>query len=251
MVDRAPGSLYVGAVPSDGEGWFAAAFDREGFVEAGAYEGVGACWSRYEDAAGRLMVGAPIGSATAEGPRSCDELARAVLGERGHVVPDPPVREAARKRRYPAAARVHERVTGRELDERAFELADAAAALDDLLGEVPEAREVVAESHPEVCFTAFAGEPPEHPRSTAGGYAERMRALAEFDRDAPPAVQSAAEAAGDARVTVHDVLDALALAYTARPAATELQTLPPDPPTDAEGLPMAIHYRAPEPLDAV
>ena len=78
-----------------------------------------------------------------------------------------------------------------------------------------------------------------------------MRALAEFDRDAPPAVQSAAEAAGDARVTVHDVLDALALAYTARPAATELQTLPPDPPTDAEGLPMAIHYRAPEPLDAV
>lgn len=246
----AGGSLYVGAVPSDGEGWFAAAFGADGFVEAGAHEGIGPCWTHYEETAARILVGAPIGSVGTDGsPRECDELAREVLGDRSHVVVDPPVREAARKRRYPAAARVHERVTGRELAERAFELADAAAALDDLLGEVPEARDVVAESHPEICFTAFADEPPEHARSTAGGYAERMRALAEFDRDAPPAVQSAAEAAGDARVTVHDVLDALALAYTARPGPTELRSLPPDPPTDAEGLPMAIHYRSDEPLD--
>jgi predicted RNase H-like nuclease len=245
----AGGSLYVGAVPSDGEGWFAVAFDAEGFAEAGAHEGVGACWSHYEETAARTLVGAPVGSVGSDGsPRECDRLARDVLGERGHVVVDPPVREAARKRRYPAAARVHERVTGRDLAERAVELADAAAALDDLLREVPEARDVVAEAHPEVCFTAFAGEPPVHARATAGGYAERMRALAEFDRDAPPAVQSAAEAAGDARVTVHDVLDALALAYTARPGPDELRSLPSDPPTDAEGLPMAIHYRAAEPL---
>jgi predicted RNase H-like nuclease len=44
------------------------------------------------------------------------------------------------------------------------------------------------------------------------------------------------------------VLDALALAYTARPGPDELRSLPSDPPTDAEGLPMAIHYRAAEPL---
>ena len=244
-----PRSLYVGAVPSDGEGWFAAALDGDGFASAGAHAGMGACWTHHEERAARILVGAPIGSAGAAGARECDERARVALGERGHVVADPPVREAARKRRYPAAARVHERVTGRDLSERAFELADAAAALDDLLGEVPEARGLVAESHPEGCFTAFAGAPPEHARSTAGGYAERMRALAEFDRDAPPAVQSAAAAAGDARVTVHDVLDALALAYTARPGTGELRSLPPDPPTDEEGLPMAIHYRAPEPLD--
>jgi predicted RNase H-like nuclease len=242
------GSLYVGAVPSDGEGWFAAAFDADGFAEAGAHEGVGACWTHYEETAARILVGAPVGSDDAEGARECDELARAALGERGHVVVDPPVREAARKRRYPAAARVHERVTGRDLAERAFELSEAATALDDLLTEVPEARDVVAESHPEVCFTAFTGEPPVHARSTAGGYAERMRALAEFDHDAPPAVQTAAEAAGDARVTVHDVLDALALAYTARPGPGELRSLPPDPPTDAEGLPMTIHYRSETPL---
>jgi predicted RNase H-like nuclease len=249
MSDPGARSLYVGAVPSDGEGWFAAAFDAEGFAEAGAHEGIGACWTHYEETAARLLVGAPVGSVGPDGdPRECDDLARAVLGDRARVVVDPPVREAARKRRYPAAARVHERVTGRELAERAFELSDAAAALDDLLTEVPEARDVVAESHPAVCFRAFAGEPPAHPRATAGGYAERMRVLAEFDRDAPPAVQSAAEAAGAARVTVHDVLDALALAYTARPGPGELRSLPPDPPTDAEGLPMAIHYRATESL---
>ena len=249
--EPAADARYIGAVPSDGEGWFAAVFDREGYVEAGAHEGIGAVWTRYEEVAERLLVGAPVGSVAPDGdPRECDVQARTLLGERGRVVVDPPVREAARKRRYPAAARVHERVTGRELAERAFELSDAVAALDDLLTEVPETREVVAEAHPEICYRAFAGEPMAFPRATAGGYAERMRTLAEFDHDPPPTIQSAAEAAGGARVTVHDVLDAVALGYTARPGLGEFRSLPPDPPVDEEGLPLRVCYRAATPLDS-
>lgn len=246
--------LYVGVDRCDGS-WFAVAFDESGLDHAAVVDGIGDLWARYEDRAERVLVGVPIGlieggraSEENEAGRQCDELARSVLGPRSASVIAPPVREATRKRRYPAAKRVNERKSGRNLSERAFAVSDAITAVDELLLHVPEARPVVTESHPEVCFRAFAGEPLECAKTRAAGYAERMRALAGFDRDAPPAVQAAAEAAAGREVAVHDVLDAVALAYTARPGPGTLRSLPPDPPTDQEGLPMRIAYRAESPL---
>ena len=43
-------------------------------------------------------------------------------------------------------------------------------------------------------------------------------------------------------------VDATVLAYTARPGPGELRSLPPDPPTDPQGLPMRIVYRSETPL---
>jgi len=89
-----------------------------------------------------------------------------------------------------------------------------------------------------------------HPRATAGGYAERMRALAEFDADAPPTLQSAAEDVAGTDVRIEDALDAALLAYTARPGPGELRTLPAEAEatTDPTGLPMRLFYRSEEPL---
>ncbi|MFB6196102.1 MAG: DUF429 domain-containing protein [Haloplanus sp.] len=240
--------LYVGADVSSGL-WVAVAFDADGFDHADVFEEVGDLWLRYEERAERILLDIPIGLIE-EGStgRECDRLARDVLGPRRSSVFTPPVREATRKRRYPAAKRVNERKTGQSLTKQAFAISDDIAAVDELLQELPEAREVIAEAHPEVCFRAFAGEPLSYSKRIAGGYAERMRTLAEFDRDAPPVVQSAAEATDGASVGVDDVLDAVALGYTARPGPGELRTLPPDPDTDATGLPMGIVYRANAPL---
>lgn len=241
-------SLYLG-VDRSPEGWFAVAFDVDGFDHAGVFAEIGELWHRYEDVAEHVLVDVPIGLVEeGEEGRACDRLARDLLGSRSASVFTPPVREATRKRRYPAANRVNERKTGRGLSKQAFEISDDIAAVDDLLRNVPEANATFVESHPEVCFRAFAGETLVHSKKKAGGYAERMRALATFDPDAPAAVQAAAEAAGDAEVAVDDVLDATVLAYTACPGPGELYSLPPDPPTDAKGLPMQIVYRAGEPL---
>jgi len=229
--------------------WFAVAFGPEGFDHAGTFEEIGDLWHAYEERAARVFVDIPIGLIEeGEAGRRCDELAREVLGPRSASVFTPPVREATRKRRYPAAQRVNERKAGRGLSKQAFAISDGIAAVDELLRNVPEARAALVESHPEVCFRALSGEPLEHSKKTAGGYAERMRTLAAFDPDAAPVVQAAAEAAGGADVAVDDVLDAVVLAYTARPGPGELYSLPPDPPTDAKGLPMRIVYRASESL---
>ncbi|MFB6140652.1 MAG: DUF429 domain-containing protein [Halosimplex sp.] len=240
--------LYVGADRSGGS-WFAVAFDRSGFDHAAAFDEIGDLWVRYEERAERVLVDVPIGLLEAgESGRRCDELARSALGEMADAVVSPPVREATRKRRYPAAQRTNERKTGRGLSERAFAMSDAIAAVDELLRNVPEARTAFAESHPEVCYRAFAGAPLEHDPAFAAGYAERMRTLARHDRDAPPVVQAAAAATEGREIAVADVLAAVALAYTAAPGSGDLRTLPADPPTDDEGLPMGIAYRADSPL---
>jgi predicted RNase H-like nuclease len=242
------GELYLG-VDWAGGSWFAAAFDADGFDHAAVFEEIGGLWHRYEERAARVLVDVPVGLVEdGEEGRQCDGLAREVVGSRSGSVFRPPVREATRKRRYPAAKRVNERKAGVGLSKQAFAISDGIAAVDELLQNVPEARARFAESHPEVCFRAFAGAPLEHSKRKAGGYAERMRTLAGFDPDAPVAVQSAAQAAGGADVAVDDVLDAVVLGYTARPGPGDLYTLPSDPPTDPQGLPMQVVYRASAPL---
>ncbi|WP_435196742.1 DUF429 domain-containing protein [Natronomonas sp. EA1] len=245
MADAAE-PLYVGLTA---EPWLAVAFSPTGFDHVQVFDSVGAAWLAYEETAARILVGVPIGLIeSGRGHRECDELAREAVGpQREHIVP-PPVREATRKRRFPAATRTHERKAGVRLTERAFAASEAIAAVDELLQELPDARGVFAESHPELCFRAFAGEPLEEPKGTAAGYAERMRTLAELNRDAPPVVQGVAEGTTGFEVSVPDVLDAVALAYTARPGDAPLRSLPEEPPLDAEGLPMAMHYRADAPL---
>jgi len=149
--------LYVGVDWTAGS-WFAVAFDRSRFDHAGVFEGIGDLWARYEERAERILVDVPIGLVEdGEAERVCDRLAREILGPRRGTVFTPPVRAATRKRRYPAAKRVNERKSGQPLSEQAFAVSDAIAQVDELLGNVPEAGPVFAESHPEVCFRAFAG----------------------------------------------------------------------------------------------
>lgn len=241
--------LYVGADRAGGA-WLAVVFSADRFEEATVVSEVGELWHRYGEDAALLLADVPIGLLEGgETRRAVETHARSVLGPRAPAVFTPPVREATRKQRYAAATRVHERKTGRGLTKQAFAIADAIAAVDELHQEFPEARGVLREAHTEVCFRAFAGEPLQHSKTLAAGYAERMRALAGFDRDAPRVIQRTAAATTGHEVAVDDVLDAVALAYTARPGPGELRTLPPDPPIDATGLPMEMVYRADAPLE--
>jgi len=234
---------YVGGVARGGE-WLAVAYTADGFDHAAVFEGIGELWTRYEESAARIAIDVPIGLEAARTPRPNERAGRRVLGERADAIVPAPVREAARKHRYRAANRVHERKTGEELPRAAFERAPSVAAVDEFLGAIEEARPVCFEAHPELCYLAFAGEVMVEPPDVAAGYAERMRALVAFDRDAPPTVQSVAEATAGSRIPITAVLDAVALGLTSHPGPESLRSLPSDPPTDERGLSMCYGYRS-------
>lgn len=232
------------------DGWVAVVHRADGFDHAAVFAEFGALWGRYEEVAERIAVPVPVGLVEGgDDPRPPERLVRELLGTRRRAVYDAPVREATRKQRYKTASRVNERKAGRALAREAFDEAAVIAEVDELLAAIPEARPVVMESHPELCFRAFRGEPLERDRETAAGYAERLRTLADFDPDAPVDLVTASEATGGHLVTVADVLDATALALTVRPGPGELHSLPAEPPTDPQGLPMRMVYRAETPLE--
>ena len=238
---------YVGGV-AGAETWLAVAYTADGYDHTAVVDGVGELWTRYEETAARIAVDVPIGLGSTTAPRPNELAARELLGERRDAIVPAPVREAVKKQRYRTAARVHERKTGHELPKAAFESANRTAAMDEFLDAIDEARPVFVEAQPEICYLAFAGEPMADPPNVAGGYAERMRALAEFDRDAPPTVQSVAEATAGNRIPIPAVVDAVALGLTIRPGPGELRSLPVDPPEDERGLEMRYVYRSETPL---
>ncbi|WP_254840190.1 DUF429 domain-containing protein [Natronomonas marina] len=240
---------YVGSVARGGV-WLAVAYTDDGYDHAAVVEGVGELWTRYEETADTIAVDVPVGLETSSAPRPNERAAADYLGDRRRAIVPAPVREAARKQRYPTAARVHERKSSSDLPEAAFQRSRLVTAVDEFMTTIDEARDVLVEAHPELCYRAFAGEPLVERPEVAAGYAERMRVLAEFDRDAPPTVQSVAEATEGHAVPIPAVLDAVALGLTVRPGPGQCRTLPADPPTDEEGLPIRYVYRSEAPLSA-
>lgn len=240
---------YVGSVARGGV-WLAVAYTDDGYDHAAVLEGVGELWTRYEETAERVAVDVPIGLETSEAPRPNEAAAADLLGDRRQALVPAPVREAARKQRYRAAARVHERKTGRSLSRAAFERARVITGMDEFMTTIDDARPMFVEALPELCYRAFAGESLSYAPDVAAGYAERMRVLAGFDRDAPPTVQSVAEATEGHEVPIPAVLDGVALGLTMRPGPGDLRSVPADPPTDTEGLPMQYVYRSETPLVA-
>ncbi len=238
---------YVGSVART-DAWLAVAYTEEGYDHAAVVDGVGELWTRYEETAARIAVDVPIGLGSTTAPRPNERAARELLNEQRDVIVPAPVREAVKKQRYRTSARVHERKTGHELPKAAFESADRMAAMDEFLAAIEEARPIFVEAHPELSYLAFSGEPMSNPPEFAGGYAERMRTLAEFDRDAPPTVQSVAETTTGHRIPIPAVLDAVALGLTIRPGPGTLRSLPADPPRDERGRQIQYVYRSETPL---
>lgn len=228
------------------DGWLAVSLD--GDETATLHDEFGDVWRTYRDA-DRILVDVPIGLPSSEEPtRRCDSLARDVIGPRRSSVFPPPARAALGHDDHAAASDANRDAIGKGLSIQAYHIADGIEAVDDLLRSNPQARETVREAHPEVCFWAFAGSPLSHSKTTAAGYAERLTALEHAGVDAADLVHRLATNVSDAEVGIDDVVDATALALTARSEPGTVRTLPPERVVDEEGLPMEMVYRARDPL---
>ncbi|WP_338737896.1 DUF429 domain-containing protein [Haloplanus salilacus] len=248
--------------------WVAVGYPVTGLPETTVYETIEACWDAHGDDADRIVVDIPIGLCSNDGDepccdvidgersRRCDDQARSILGLRWASVFTAPSREAANLAtdddvEYSDISDRNRAVTGKGLSRQSANIAPAIAAVDDLLRNGDAESDVLIEGHPEVCFRAFADEPLQHAKRTAPGVATRLVALdALSDYDEGTWRKLATDLADqEYRIDLDDLLDALALALTARADEDDFHRLPSaEPPSDAAGLPMQMVYRRAEPF---
>ena len=178
-------------------------------------------------------VDIPIGLPDA-GSRAADVAARRELpaGRKSSVFPTP-VRTAVSAATWQEANEAHRRATGKGLSHQGFNLCRKIAEVD-LWVRSGAAGVPVLEVHPEVSF-ATMGADTVPSKKTAEGRRVRLAALRDAGLRLPDVRRTPA-------YDIDDVLDACAVAWTARRRARgESRSLPDVPERFGDGLAAAIH----------
>ena len=226
-------------------GWFAVRLEDSGEVQTNVFGELDALWQAWGDAS-QILVDIPIGLPDKNKKhRSCDSIARRLIGPRRSSVFPPPSRAALERPTYRQASDANSKAVDRKLAWQTFYLIPKVREVDRLLRENDAARKSVREVHPEVCFWAFAGERPmSSNKKRAAGREERLALLARVDRRTDAIVQSAKNAFLRREVAVDDILDALVATYTAEGGDSPLRSIPAVPEADSCGLPIEMVYSA-------
>ncbi len=232
----------VGGADGCPGGWVAVWLDSEGGLCARVYGSAGALMAEPWTVLGiDVPIGLrSVGDPLATEPREVDRLARRVLGGgRASSVFPAPLRETAGLGRA-AASELTRAATGRGVGAQHFAIYAKAHEVDGLLRADPGLAERVFEVHPEVSFAVLSEGRGlvESKRSEAGRAVRQGLVEQVFGPGAFGAVrgQVGRREAGD-----DDVLDALAVLWSAgRVAAGSARSLPDPPEIDSAGLRMAI-----------
>jgi predicted RNase H-like nuclease len=157
-----------------------------------------------------VAVDIPIGLAT-RAPRACDREARRRLGPRRSSVFPAPAHAVLGASTYEEASAVSRQVSGKGLSKQLYHIMAKIEEVDAL--QSPERQQTLFEACPELSFAVMQGDTPmQHNKRTADGRAERTALLRRhLGFDATHLLEE--RPVGAVR---DDVLDALALAWTAR-----------------------------------
>lgn len=152
----------------------------------------------------------PIGLAESA-PRACDREARRLLGPRRNSVFPAPARAVLGATSYAHACAVSREHCGKGLSKQLYNILGKIRAVDDVVS--PRLQAQLFEACPELSFALMhGGAPMRHTKRTRDGQAARVAVLrVGLGVDVTPLVNR--PPSGAAR---DDVLDALALAWTAR-----------------------------------
>ena len=231
--------MWVAGVDGCAGGWFAVLLD----VRAGSMHGrlahTFAEILRAPEAPRVIAVDIPIGllDHAVPGGRSCDKEARRLLGRpRSSSVFSPPVRDALRAEDYRSAHKINRAssAAGVGISKQAYGILPKIAEVDRALR--PSVQTRVHEAHPELAFAEMnGGVALARGKRDGSGQLERIELLRREGLDVTHDLKGADGAALD------DVLDAVALSWSAqRIAEGRGRRVPDPPPKDARGLRMEI-----------
>jgi len=233
-------------------GWCAVSLSKDKCI-VDVYPDFNAVWEKYHEASS-ILVDIPIGLPhSGIKTRRCDEEARGILGKRTSSVFPVPSRDAIylkgntlkdwNLKRYREACEANQASLGKKISKQAWNISKKIREVDEVLLGDCEARKVVREIHPEVCFWALNNKKPMvHNKKTEEGANERLAVLRQFIPDSDFLVIHSLKvivgAGGD------DIIDAFAAAVTARQCANTdtWRTIPEEAEKDKKGLPMEMVF---------
>ncbi len=220
------------AVGVDGcrQGWVAVAIADGSFHSASLYSTFSAVMDDWDTAAA-FGVDIPIGLPTGAN-RQADLVAQQLLGRRRSSVFLTPPLEVLQAASYREARRISADEFGRGVSAQAYALRRKIleVAHSDVRGRL------IREVHPEMAFRAMAGSPLDHPKRSWNGQMMRRSLLAREGLLVPDVLDDAGS------VAVDDVLDAAAVAWSARRIALGVAESVPDPPERIDGIDAAIWW---------
>lgn len=185
---------------------------------------------------GLVAIDMPIGLAV-DGPRSCDQQARSLLGPRRSSVFPAPLRAALGAYDYPEACERSFAISGRRLSKQAYYLLPKIRQLDQLLLADPRRIDRVHEVHPELAFSQWnGGEPMAQAKKTAAGFAQRQGLVESVFPGFAGQIRSSV---GKSKLANDDILDAIACLWSAR-RLVQHRALVLGGERDGCGLPMRI-----------
>jgi predicted RNase H-like nuclease len=179
-----------------------------------------------------IAIDIPIGLADS-GPRQADRLARKAAGPRRSSVFATPVRRALMEPTYQDALKRSRDLTKSGISSQAYHLGPKILQVDRWRATAPCR---LVEAHPELSFAAMAGAPLRDSKSTWAGAIRRRQLLTAqgIDPDGDLGLSGL-------RVGVDDVLDAAAVAWTARRVADGgARRLPAETERFSDGVDCAI-----------
>jgi predicted RNase H-like nuclease len=222
-------------------GWFCIGIDDQGefqFSVLKKFEEV----DQYLKQAKLILVDIPIGLPwQGQKTRLCDTAARRAISPLGSSVFPAPARSALFMASYPEGSAENRRQLGKGLSKQSWNISPKIKEVDEYMRSVMPGKKV-REMHPEVAFWALNGKKVlSHKKKNQAGIDERLGILSRHYNRAEECLLWARQQYLVKEVATDDILDAMVGAVTAM-QYPRLSTLPANPVSDEEGIPMEIVY---------
>jgi len=186
-----------------------------------------------------VLVDMVIGLPSNEKHIRPDTFARRIIKERGSTIFPAPCRQAVYAENISLAYEENERVLGKKFTPLTVGIMPKMREIDMFLQENSHYKNVIKESHPEVCFAMLYGKTLISKKSNSDGIEERIIILRRYLPDI--CLERITYEAKQYKCKVDDIIDAICLAVTANMIVqNKYQIIPDKPMKDESGLIMQM-----------
>ena len=233
---------YIG-IDGCSKGWIAATLDY-GQLRIKRYDTI----SEIIDAnplPATFLIDMPIGLPENPEDDRPDTAARKELGKRGSTIFPVPCRQAVqaagqnREATRELQKEINKQVLKKSLSSQSIAIIPKIREVDDFIQEHKEYKDILCESHPELCFKRLSGAVLQTKKNSVVGATERAGILSKYIKD--ERLEFTYDLAKELGCKPDDILDATCLAVTAAFKAHNMtETIPGKPEKDAKELPMQM-----------